>query len=327
MAFVFGPLPSRRLGQSLGVDPVPPKTCNWNCVYCQVGRTSPLQTERREFFPREEILAEVRAVVSAHAPGGIDWITFVGSGETTLYDGLGWLIRQVKQIAPIPVAVITNGSLLYRADVREELLPADAVLPTLDAGSARLYRKINRPSPSLSFELLVEGLQVFSRDYRGRLWIEVMLIKGLNDTEEALRDLAGVLGTLSPECVHLSVPSRPPCESWVELPDDAGVERAVSILGAIARVVQPAAGHYDLSAYSDITDAIVRIVSRHPMRDEELQRTLERWSRREVEDALQALVRSSRVQLVERHGERFWSGAECRYTEKCSGPGRLGDQE
>lgn len=317
MSYVFGPVPSRRLGQSLGVDPVPAKTCNWNCVYCQIGRTRPLQNERREYFPREDILAAVREALAAHAPGSIDWVSFVGSGETTLNSGLGWLIRQVKRLTDIPIAVITNGSLLYLPGVRRELMAADAVLPTLDAGSERLYRRINRPSPQLSFDRLVEGLRAFRRKYRGKLWVEVMLVRGLNDTDEALREIAAVLELVRPGCVHLSVPSRPPSEPWVQLPEDSAISRAVAIIGAVARVVQPAAAEYNLSAHQDISGAIVDIVSRHPMSEDELRLTLSRWSAAEVEQALDSLRAGGRVQVVERHGRRFWSSSSYRYTERC----------
>ncbi len=179
MSYVFGPVPSKRLGQSLGIDPIPLKTCNWNCVYCQLGRSVPLSNQRCEFFPRQAILQEIEQALQASSPGKIDWVTFVGSGETTLHSGLGWLIRQTKQITPLPVAVITNGALLYLPEVRRDLMAADAVLPTLDAGNASLYRRINRPWPRLTFERQVSGLTAFRREFRGRLWVEVMLIHGL----------------------------------------------------------------------------------------------------------------------------------------------------
>jgi len=144
MKYVFGPVPSRRLGRSLGIDPVPFKTCNWNCVYCQLGRTTPMTNVRREFFPRFEIVAEVADTLAGPAAGEIDWITFVGSGEPLLHAGLGAMIREVKSLTPLPVAVITNGSLLYQRKIQEELMAADAVLPTLDVGSAKLYQTIKR---------------------------------------------------------------------------------------------------------------------------------------------------------------------------------------
>lgn len=315
MAFVFGPVPSRRLGRSLGVDPVPPKTCNWNCVYCQLGRTGPLVTERREFFPRAEILSEILEALAGFTPGAVDWLTFVGSGETTLYDGLGWLIRQVKQRTRVPIAVITNGSLLYLREVREELLAADAVLPTLDAGSERLFRRIDRPSPLLDFEQHLSGLAAFRAEYSGRLWVEVMLVAGLNDSEEALREIAGALEVIRPDCVHLSLPVRPPCEPWVKLADDPAVESALAILGAKARVVHPAQAELDLAGCEDPAQAIVQIVTRHPMGDEELRRALRRWNRGEIEEALRRLRAGGQVQLVERHGALFWSAANYHYKE------------
>ena len=136
MNYVYGPIPSRRLGRSLGVDPIPLKTCNWNCIYCQLGRSVPLTNERRAYAPQVAILDEIQAVLGRHQPGDIDFISFVGSGEPTLHSGIGWLIRQVKAMTSIPVAVITNGTLLYLPEVRADLLPADVVMPTLSAGTA-----------------------------------------------------------------------------------------------------------------------------------------------------------------------------------------------
>jgi wyosine [tRNA(Phe)-imidazoG37] synthetase (radical SAM superfamily) len=138
MKYVFGPVPSRRLGQSLGIDTIPLKTCNWNCVYCQLGRTRPLTNRRKDYFPVQEIISDVRQALSAHQPGEIDWVTFVGSGEPLLHTHMGHLVRQVNALTDLPIAVITNGSLLYLPEVRRELSAADAVLPTLDAGSADL---------------------------------------------------------------------------------------------------------------------------------------------------------------------------------------------
>ena len=186
MKSVFGPVPSRRLGQSLGIDPIPLKTCNWNCVYCQLGRSRPLTNIQREYIPRRAILEEIKQVLSRYQPGEIDWITFVGSGEPTLHSGLGWLISEVKALTTLPVAVITNGARLYQPETRRQLALADAVLPSLDAGNPRLYRKINRPWPKLTFEHLVEGMVAFRQEYQGKLWLEIMLIRGLNDTVRIL---------------------------------------------------------------------------------------------------------------------------------------------
>jgi wyosine [tRNA(Phe)-imidazoG37] synthetase (radical SAM superfamily) len=315
MGFVFGPLPSRRLGQSLGVDPLPTKNkvCNWNCVYCQLGRTVPLSNKRGEYWPREDILAEVREALASHTAGAIDWVTLVGSGETTLHSGIGWLIRQIKSLTPIPVAVITNGSLLHLPEVRQDLLSADAVLSSLDAGNADLYRRINRPWSALTFELLVQGLMAFREDYRGRLWIEVMLMKGINDGDKELMEIAGVLQNIRPDQVHISLPSRPPAEATVQLPDPDRLEIAAAILGSRAQVIQPANGSFDLSRYQKVEDAVLAIISRHPMQENELRQTLESWTPGQVEAALHRLLASGDAQVVERFGERFWSAAGCRY--------------
>jgi wyosine [tRNA(Phe)-imidazoG37] synthetase (radical SAM superfamily) len=314
--YVFGPVPSRRLGQSLGIDPIPLKTCNWNCVYCQLGRTIPLTNERKEHFPPGEVAAEVQEALQAHEPGEIDWVTFVGSGETLLYSSIGWLLRQVKGITGLPLAVITNGSLLYLPEVRRELALADAVLPTLDAGTAELYRQINRPHPEITFERLVEGLIAFWEEYRGKLWLEVMLVRGLNDTPHALRDIARVLQRIHPDAVHLSLPTRPPAETWVQPPTDESLMQAMAILGDIAEVVHPAEGSFDLSGYDNPVDAVLTIITRHPMRQEEIERALSRWSPGLVSRVLADLEASGRAQVVERYGVRFWSAAPSHYPDE-----------
>jgi wyosine [tRNA(Phe)-imidazoG37] synthetase (radical SAM superfamily) len=316
MKYIFGPVPSRRLGQSLGIDTIPLKTCNWNCVYCQLGRTVPLINARREYVPREDILAEVKQALDTHIPGEIDWVTFVGSGEPTLHASIGLLIRQAKALTDLPVAVITNGALLYLPEVRAELTAADAVLPTLDAGTPELYRWINRPHPDITFERLVEGLIAFRRQYTGRLWIEVMLVRDLNNTEPALRDIAAALRKIGPDEVHINLPTRPPAEPWVQPPDEEGLMRATAILGNIARVVHPVEGTFDLGGYDNLTEAIVGIITRHPMREAELRHALERWSPGQVEEALAELEASGRAQVVERYGARFWSAAASRYPDE-----------
>jgi wyosine [tRNA(Phe)-imidazoG37] synthetase (radical SAM superfamily) len=309
MRYIFGPVPSRRLGKSLGIDPVPLKTCNWNCVYCQLGRSRPLVNERREYFPREQILAEVERALAAHGPGEIDWVTFVGSGETLLHVGIGWLIRQVKNLTSLPVAVITNGSLLFIPEIRLELLPADAVLPSLDAGNARLYRKINRPHPEVTYGRLVDGLAAFRKEYQGKLWVEVMMVKNLNDSEAALREIAVALKCIHPDEVHILQPTRPPVEVWVQPTDEEGLLRAQALLGEIARVVHPASASFVLNGAESLVDAIVGIITRHPMREDELIGTLQHFSPDEVASTLNLLEQSGKAQVIERLGIRFWSSS------------------
>jgi wyosine [tRNA(Phe)-imidazoG37] synthetase (radical SAM superfamily) len=314
MTYVYGPVPSRRLGRSLGVDPIPLKTCNWNCVYCQLGYTAPLTAERRDYAPPDEIVRETLAALEAHA-GAVDWITFVGSGEPTLHASLGRMIREVKARTAVPVAVITNGSLLHRPDVRGDLLPADAVLPTLDAGTEDLYLRINRPLPEFTFARLVEGLVAFRAEYRGRLWVEVMLVKGLNDSEEALSDIAAVLRRVGPDEVHLNVPVRPPAEPWVEPPDEAGLARARRILGPVAHTLTAAP---ELAFSGDTAEEIARIVRCHPMAEEEVLRALPPGEGARI---LAQLLSKGLVQVVVRGGRRFLSASGSRYVGKHGGSG------
>ena len=274
--------------------------------------------ERREYFRREDILDEVEKALASHAPGEIDWVTFVGSGETTLHASMDWLIREVKALTPLPVAVITNGSLLYLPEMRLELSPADAVLPSLDAGNARLYRKINRPHPEVSFKSLIEGLSAFRKEYQGKLWVEVMLVRGLNDTEAALREIAAALKSIQPDEVHILQPTRPPAETWVQPSDEEGLLRARVILGDIARVIHPASGSFDLSGTESLVEAVVGIITRHPMWEEALIETLKHFSPGEVASTLEALEKSGKAQVVERLGVRFWSAGESYYGGRSS---------
>lgn len=306
MKCVFGPVPSRRLGQSLGIDTIPLKTCNWNCVYCQLGRTMPLTNERREYVPAEEILREVDSVLRSSQSREIDWVTFVGSGEPTLHSHIGELIRSVKDMTSLPVAVITNGSLLYLPEVREELSAADAILPTLDAGTAELYRKINRPHPQVTFERLVDGLITFRKEYKRKIWVEVMLVRDLNDTPDALEDIAEFLQRVQPDAVHINLPTRPPAEPWVQPPDHEGLMRALAIFGKIAEAVHPAEGSFEISENGNIIDAVIGIITRHPMQQDELERTLTHWSAGQVAETLEELKASGKAQIVERYGKLFW---------------------
>ncbi len=315
---VFGPVPSRRLGQSLGIDPVPAKTCNFNCVYCQLGRTSRLVDKRSEFFPAEEIVGQVETSLASKSEGAIDWVTFIASGETCLHSSLGWMIREVRNLTSLPIAVITNGSLLDQPEVQQAVATADAVLPSLDAGTEDLYRRINRPHPSFTFERHLRGLIEFRRVYDGQLWLEIMLVGRLNDSEQALRRIADAVSRIEPDEIHISLPTRPPVEPWVGPPQRQAVLRALNILGDSARVIPPTERDFEFTVDDDIVEAVLRIVTRHPMSQEELERALARWSPGSVREALTELEADGRVQVIGRLGSRFWSTTSADYMEGAS---------
>lgn len=305
MQYIYGPIPSKRLGQSLGVDPIPLKTCNWNCAYCQLGRSTPMTHERREYVPREAVWAELKQVLADNV-GPIDWISFVGSGEPTLHVGLGWMIRAIKAETDLPVAVITNGSLLYLPEVQADLHGADLVMPTLVAADEQVYRRIHRPHPKATFARLVEGMTQFRKGYAGRFWIEVMLIRGMNDDPATLEGLARLLQLLEPDQVHLTLPTRPPAEPWVTSPDDEGLMTAVSILGKSAHVVHPTGGAFALPPGTPLLDGIVDIITRHPMSEGQVRAMAEHYAPDGVEQVVAQLAVDPRTRMIERHGECFW---------------------
>jgi wyosine [tRNA(Phe)-imidazoG37] synthetase (radical SAM superfamily) len=307
MSCVFGPVPSWRLGRSLGVDPVPLKTCNWNCVYCQLGRTRPLVHERCDGVPVDTVRRELREALVVHAPGEVDWVTFVGSGEPLLHSRFGDLLRAAKAMSDLPVALITNGSLFCRPEVRSEVASSDAVLPTLDAGTPELYRRINRPHPALGFDRHLEGLVALRDEYPGRIWLEVMLIEDANDTDAALESLASCIAWIRPNEVHLNVPTRPPVERWVRAPDRERVLHAAALLGRIVpvRVAPPVRGDFVLDRSEDLVEAVAAILERHPMTERQLLQALEHRAPGRVGEALAQLERSGRVQTVVRDGTVF----------------------
>ena len=249
---------------------------------------------------------DVKVALTSHKPGEIDWITIVGSGEPTLHSGLGWLIRRVKALSNLPVAVITNGSLLYMPEIRGELAAADAVLPSLDAGRPDLYRKINRPWPKLTFELLLEGLISFKKEYQGNLWVEVMLIHGVNDTEVELYQIAKALEKIQPDEIHLLQPTRPPAETWVEPASDEDLLRAQAILGPKSRVLDATNGSFEFGRNEPLLEAVISIITRHPMREEELLKTLAQYSPNDVKGILAELENSGKAKVIERYHTRFW---------------------
>ncbi len=286
---------------------LPPKSCSWNCVYCQLGKTKKFVTERQEFFPREEILEEIREAIAANT--SLDWITFVGSGETMLYKGVGWLIGEVKKFTSTPVAVITNGSLLYLPEIREELLQADAVLPSLNAGSETLHIQIDRPASGLTFRQHVDGLIAFRSVYIGQLWLEVMLLGGINDSNEALYDLADVVKEINPDMVHLVLPTRPAPEQDVHIPSEERIEQAIAILSTVTTVVHPVKGTMDLRSAPDMLKAVSAIISRHPVQQRELQKAIADCfpgDNDKVSAVMQDMLATARFKLVDHGGEPYW---------------------
>lgn len=205
---VFGPVPSRRLGRSLGIDLVPFKTCTYDCVYCQLGKTTCKTVERREWVALDDVLEQLKSKLSAEP----DYVTLSGSGEPTLYSRLDELIDQIKKMTKVPVAVLTNGSLLWREDVRRQLMEADLVVPSLDAGDEKMFRRVNRPHEAISFEEMLGGLMDFRREFRGKYWLEVFVLAGQTALPEEFAKIAQHVSSIQPDRIQLNTVSRPPAE-------------------------------------------------------------------------------------------------------------------
>lgn len=267
MKHVYGPIPSRRLGKSLGVSPVPKKACNYACVYCQLGRTSRMTNARKSFYPVEEILSELKGVLNARVE--IDVVSIVGEGEPTLYADLDELIAGIRGLTDKPVAVITNGALLGDEEVRRVLQKADIVLPSLDAYDEESFRKINRPHGSLDFERMFASLVAFSRSYGGQLWLEIMLMRGINDDSESLRKFRQLLNKIRYDRLYLNTPVRPPAEAWIQPSSPERLEEAGRVLGGMA------IGYLSADSYhSEIVDdyeAVLSLIRRHPLNQHEVE--------------------------------------------------------
>jgi wyosine [tRNA(Phe)-imidazoG37] synthetase (radical SAM superfamily) len=205
--YLYGPVPSRRLGLSLGIDIVPLKVCTLDCVYCQLGKTAETAIERKEYLPIEPILAELNEVLA----GGLqaDYITIAGSGEPTLNSRLGELIDTIRKVTNIPIAVLTNGTLLYREDVRADCAKADVVMPSLDAGDGQTFQRINRPHGIISIENLISGLCAFRKEFAGQIWLEIFFVEGVNTGAEQIARIKDAIELINPDKVHLNTAVRP----------------------------------------------------------------------------------------------------------------------
>jgi len=306
MKYVYGPVPSRRLGQSLGVDLVPSKTCNFQCIYCQLGKTTNLTNERRNYYPKNAILSELKQNIEKNRDD-FDYITFVGSGEPTLYKDLKELILKTKQISNKPICVITNGSLLGNDEVKEALMLTDVVLPSLDAGDEKSFISINRPHPSIKYNSVIRGLIDFKRDFKGQYCIEIMLIKGINDSKEELLKIKKKMDLIKPDRIDINVPIRPPTENWVEIPTKNVLSLVREIYGKYYDITYPEKGKF--GTYSlDFEKELITIIERHPMRQEQIIETFksDNLRKEDIIEKLNVLKLEKKICKVVYNNQIFW---------------------
>jgi len=282
---VFGPVPSRRLGRSAGINNISAKACTYSCVYCQLGRTPQTGIERTTFYEPREIFQEAQEKIekTRKIEQKIDYLTFVPNGEPTLDLNLG---REIEILRPlgIKIAVITNGSLIYHRAVREELAQADWVSLKIDSTREETWLKINRPQPTLQLQPILAGMLEFSLSFRGELVTETMLVHGLNDKRDHLREVAAFLEQLQPAKAYVSIPTRPPAEKWVEPPAEESVNEAYQIFTERLTTVECLIDYEgDNFAFTgDSAEDILSITAVHPIREEALKKLLQQariaWS-------------------------------------------------
>ena len=281
----FGPVPSRRLGHSLGINNIPPKICTYSCVYCQLGRTKKMQAERHMFYNPQKILRDVQDKVKKVKETGdsIDYLTFVPDGEPTLDINLAYEIDLLKSLG-IKIAVITNGSLIWRDDVREALMKADWVSLKIDSAQEAFWRRINRPYGTLQLSLIQQGMFEFARTYRGELVTETMLVRTVNDCEDGHGKTADLLARLRPDRAYLSIPTRPPAEEWAQPPPEEIINQAYHILHERIDQVEYLIGYEgnDFAFTGNVEEDLLSITAVHPMREEAVRDLLARaggdWS-------------------------------------------------
>jgi wyosine [tRNA(Phe)-imidazoG37] synthetase (radical SAM superfamily) len=303
----FGPVPSRRLGRSLGINNIPPKVCSYSCVYCQVGKTSRMQVDRTPFYDPREIYREVREKIAKASKKGesVDYLTFVPDGEPTLDVNLGNEIELLKSLG-LKIGVITNGSLAWRKDVRAELAKADWVSCKIDSTSEKLWRRINRPQRALKPETIWAGMLEFADGYSGTLVTETMLVKGINDSAESFREIAKFLNHMQPVKAYLAVPTRPPAHKWVQSPDGNAVTEAFQIFNEKPFQVEYLIGYEgDAFAFTgDVQKDLLSITAVHPMREQAVSAFLEKagkdWS------IIRRMISSNSIIETAYGGEKFY---------------------
>jgi wyosine [tRNA(Phe)-imidazoG37] synthetase (radical SAM superfamily) len=306
--FVFGPVPSRRLGRSLGVDLVPYKTCSYDCVYCQLGKTAEKTVERKIHAPADAVIEQLREYLDkGDRP---DVITVSGSGEPTLHQEIGKILNAVKEITDLPVAVLTNGSMLYRPEVREALMSADIISPNLDAGAAELFEIINRPHPEINFEDTVEGLRAFARDFEGRLLVEVFVLGRMNASPEELGKIARITDGLDSAVVQLNTVARPPAKEYaLRVPEERLCELARLFRPAAEVIAEFRSGHREANAGRASERDVLEMLARRPATPEDIASGL-KVDLIEAEKCVERLSAEQKIRSFKQGGKAYYALAD-----------------
>jgi wyosine [tRNA(Phe)-imidazoG37] synthetase (radical SAM superfamily) len=304
MSYIFGPVPSRRLGLSLGVDLVPVKTCSYDCLYCQVGRTTGKILDPEAFVPVRTITEELEEKLEKIAP---DTITLSGSGEPTLYSPMAQLISSIKQITDIRIAILTNGSLFWNEEVRAGVLEAQIIAPTLSTVFEETYRAIHRPHADIELGMIIEGLKALRRDFRGFIFLEVVLLAGFNDSAREIEGLKQVIEEISPDRIQLNTVVRPPADSRALSLDTVRLEEIKNFFGDKAEIIADIPPEQRSQVFESYEDTILETARRRPMRAVDLANVLD-LPLEDVEGLLEGLIGKGDLSVTG-HGEETYYSA------------------
>lgn len=292
---VYGPVPSRRLGRSLGVDLVPYKVCSYDCIYCQIGQTPSPTVERKPYISADKVVDDVLdSLENGVAP---DYITLGGSGEPTLNSDIGEIIKRIKSSTDIPVTVLTNGSMFMFGEVRAEVKAADVVLPSFDACREEMFKEINRPCAEIDFYEMAEGLVQFRKEYTGQIWVEIFLVNGINTSDADIEKFKYWMDRIQADKIHLNTAVRPTAESGVSRPDDDRLIRIRDILGNRAEIVVAYQGEEARAGGSAVREDLISLLSRRPCTLEDIANGLN-THQHEILKYLEPLVNSGEVEMV-----------------------------
>ena len=297
-SLIYGPVPSRRLGISLGVDIVPYKNCSYDCIYCQLGKTTHHTIKRKSFVSVDSVMDQIKEVIDQNSD--IDYITFSGSGEPTLNSDIGEMIRRAKRLSQIPVAVLTNGSLLWQREVREDLSPADLVVPSLDAVSEKVFRKVNGPVKGLNVKRVLLGIKEFCDEFAGKVYLEIMLVKGINDSEEEIGRINRFVGQLNADKIQLNTVVRPPADPEAKPADPQELLKIKGLFDP-SLPVETVADFDRMTSkayHKDLEQAILELLRRRPTRKDEMATALGIHPN-EIIKYLQALETSKKIRRLE----------------------------
>jgi wyosine [tRNA(Phe)-imidazoG37] synthetase (radical SAM superfamily) len=291
---VFGPVASRRLGISLGVDIIPYKTCSLDCIYCECGKTTDLTLQRKHYFDPQIVPDEIKEIIASG--NHIRYITFSGSGEPTLNKDIGKMIAGIKAMTSIPIAVLTNGTLLYLKEARDEIIDADVVLPSLDAVSPGIFSRINRPHPELDINDIIQGLVDFKREFNGEIWLEVFIARSINDSDEELANFYRAVKKIQPHRVQLNSLDRPPAVEGTQPADLETLERIQEQWGDLTvDIIKRIRQREEIAAFSfNLENNILNTIKRRPLTVDDLE-TLTGKNRLEIFKYLDVLEKEKKV--------------------------------